>query len=871
LGGRPSAAFIIADLREDYLSRAARRPVIARCWYWSEAIRLGLRMRLTAPVARAAPAVPRHAGDQMQLELRLAWRALYRRPMLSSAMVLTIGLAIAAATTVFAVVHGVLLRPLSYQDPGRLVAVWERNLPRDLTENVVSPANFLAWREVPRSFAGVAAVVQFAAALTGDGEPEQVGVMQATAEYFAITGARPLVGRLYTLDDDRPDADRVAVLSEGFWRRRYGSDPTVVGRSILVNGRPTVVIGVLPAEADFVPRRAAFFATGGRDLWLPARFPAEARTAGGRYLQVIARLAPGATLEAAQAEMTTLAATWRARFPERQAGWDITVRALKDDLVGEVRTSLLVILVAVGLVLLVAGANVADLQLTRTVERHQEIAVRAALGAGQGRLVRQLLMEGLLIAATGGVLGLLLARWAIAGLVRASPGLPRLDAVGLDPVVIGFAVLITAGSTVFFGLAPAVSLGRGSLAGALTHRAGTGRVGAQSARQLLVGIQVAFSFLLLVGAALLIRSLVNRLGVDIGLQPDGVAVADVSLPATRFPGEPERERFFAALVAQVAALPGVTASSVGSIVPMSGGGQATSFRLLDRPAPPVGAEPIADVRFVHHRYHEALGIEVVQGRALTEQDAAGTPVVVLINEAGARLLWPGESAVGKRIEMEWNDTLRAEVVGVVRDVHLTGPDVAVERTTLYWDYRQAGVPSTMTVVARAAGDPTALLPLIRQAARTLDPDIPLYNLGSMDELLSRAVAKARFTTIAFGLFAVLALLLASIGLYGVMASATQQRTREIGIRMALGASGPAVRQMVLRQGLRVIAPAIALGAGAALGLTGLLRSMVFEVSPSDPLTFLAVASLLTATALLACWVPARRASRVDPVEAIRAE
>lgn len=807
----------------------------------------------------------------MRLELRLAWRALSRRPLLSGAMILTIGLAIAAATTVFAVVDGVLLRPLPYVEPGGLVAIWERNTRRDGSDNVTSPANFLAWSEQARSFAGLAAVVQYGSPMTGDGEPEQVGILQASATYFELVGARPLLGRLFAPDDDRPEAERVAVLSEGFWRRRFGADPAVIGRSITLSGQPALIIGVLPAESDFAPRKAAFFATGGRDVWVPPRFPVGSRTAGGRYLQVIARLAPGVTVEVAGAEMTGLASRLEAEFPDRQSGWSVVVRSLQDDLVGEVRTSLLVIFAAVGLVLLVAGANVADLQLTRTVERQQEIAVRAALGAGRGRLLRQLLVEGLFIAGVGGLAGLLLARWAVQVLVASAPGLPRMDEIGLNPGAVGFAALVTAGCAILFGLAPASGLGRTALSGWLTHRAATGRPGTQVARRLLVGAQVAFSFMLLVGAALLIRSLANRLNVDLGIRAEGVAVADLTLPGSRFPAAGDRERFYEALVERVGALPGVTMSSAGSMVPISGGGQATSFMVLDRPAPASGDEPVADVRFVHHRYHQTLGVTLVEGRLLGHPDGAEAPVVVLVNEAGARNLWPGESAVGKRILMEWGDTLRAEVVGVVRDVHLVGPDTPVERTTLYWDYRQSGVPGAMTLMARTAGDPTTLLAMIRRAAAELDPGIPLFNLGSMTGLVAQSVAKARFTTLALGLFAALALLLATIGLYGVMASATQQRTREIGIRMALGATGRTVRGMILRDGLRVVGPAILIGAAVSVGLAGLLRSLVFAVSPTDPGTFVLVTAALSATAAAACWIPAWRASSVNPVEAIRSE
>ncbi len=872
LGNRPSRPFILADLAEEYAERHAHHPGRARQWYWRQAVLLGLRFRLTAGHDLRDPAdLSLPTGDHMRLELRLAWRAIRRRPLLSGTMVLTIGLAIAAATTVFAVVNGILLTPLPYREPGRLVAVWETAVERGRMENVVSPANFLAWRERSRSFEHLAALVQFGVALTGDGDPEQVGAMQATAGYFAMVGATPIVGRLFGEADDVPGAPRTAVLSEGFWLRRYGADPAVVGRTIAVNGRPVEIIGVLRASDDFAPRVASFFSTRGRDLWLPAQFGSEALSAGGRYLQVVGRLAPQVTIEAAQAEMATIASALRMEHVERQAGWDVRVAPLHDDLVGETRTPLLVVFAAVGLVLLVAGANVADLQLTRTLERQQEIAVRAALGAGKGRLVRQLLAEGALIAGLGGLGGLLLAKWAIRGLVATAPDLPRLSEVGLEPPVVAFALLVSAGSALLFGLAPAVSLGRGSLSGWLTHRAPSARAGAHRAKRLLVGAQVAFSFMLLVGAALLIRSMANRLGVDIGIRSEGVAVADFSLPSSRFPNPEDRVRFIEQLLERVRELPGVTMASAGSGVPMSGIGQATTFRVADRPPPAPGQEPVADVRFVHHGYHEALGIGLVEGRYLGAQDRKDSPVAVLVNETGARLLWPGESAVGKRVEMEWGPLYEAEVVGVVRDVNLQGPDVAVERATLYWEYTQVGNPGTLTLLVKASTDPAGLLPGLRRVVSELDPTIPLFNASSMAALLEQALAKARFVSTAFGLFATLALLLATIGLYGVMASATIQRTREIGIRMALGASGMRVRRMVLRQGLGVVGPAILVGAAVSIGLAGVLRSMVFEVSPSDPPTYLAVAIILGLTAVAACWIPANRASTVDPLEAIRSD
>lgn len=875
LGRRPSGPYILADLREEFEARREQSPRRARWWYQWEALRLGIRVWLSSPRTPSDPTdhsdLIDFSGDRMRLEFRLALRSLSRRPLVSGTMILTIGLAIAAATTVFAVVHGVLLTPLSYRDADRLVAIWESNTVRDIPDNVVSPANFLAWESDSRLLNGIAAMVQYGSALTGEGPAEQVGVMQASASYFALVGARPLIGRLLVAADDHPDAERVALLAEGFWRRRYGGNPDVVGRTLALNGRPTTVVGVLPKEFDFAPRKAGFFSTGGRDVWVAPRFGADAREAGGRYLQVVGRLAPGSSVAGLQAELSTLAAGYRERFSDRNAGWDVTVRPLQGDLVGESRPTLILVFVAVGLVLLVAGANVADLQLTRALERQQEIAVRAALGAGRGQLMRQLMVEGVLVAGLGGIIGLVLSAWGVAGLVASAPVLPRITEVAMRPAVIGFGGLVALTCGLAFGLAPALSIGRNSLAGRLSHRREATRPGAQRARQVLVGAQVAFSFLLLIGAAMLIRSMLNRLNVDLGVSVGGIAVADLSLPGASYPEGEDRQQFFEELAAKVAAAPGVTAASLGSIVPLSSARQATSFRATDRPAPAPGEAPIADVRFVHHGFHAVLGIGLIEGRLFAESDRAGSPTGVLINETGARLLWPGESAVGKRIEMEWGELLSAEIVGVVADVHLTAPDVAVSRTTLYWEYRQAGVPSSMTLIARTSGEPGALLPVIRQVVRAQDPGIPPFNLATMEDLLAGSVAKAQFTTRAFGLFALLTLLLATVGLYGVMASATQQRTREIGIRMAMGATAPRVVGMMLRQALRVIAPALVLGGAVYLALAGMLQAMVFEVAPHDVPTILVVASLLLLTTLAACWIPARRASSINPVTAIRSD
>ena len=806
----------------------------------------------------------------MRNEIRLATRVLLRRPLLSLAVVLTIGLAIAATTVAYSVVDGVLLEPLPYRDPDGLVVIWETNQDRPGRPNVASPANVIAWREELRSVERIGAVFERPVTLTGDGEPEQLGALLASADFFPIVGAEPLVGRFYRPDEDVAGGPSVVVLAEAFWRRRYGADPGIVGRNITLNDGSYEVVGVLPAAFDFQPRYR-LGGVGRRDVILPPQFPASARQAGGRFLEAIARLAPGATAAAAQQEASALAGRLRAEFPERMDGWDVSVVPLHRELVGDVQTTILVIFGAVVLVLAIACANVANLLLARTGERQQEMAVRAALGAGRGRLVRQLLLESALLSAAGGAIGLVIARLGIDALVASAPDLPRLDAVGLDAGVIAFALLATVLTAAAFGLAPALSVSGRQLAGWLTQRLGAGGRSTHRLRSALVAAQVMLSFVLLVGAGLLVRSLVNRIGVDLGLDIDHVMTAALTMAGREYRSPEARTALVEQVVERLQRLPGVVAASAGSIVPMSGQGQATSFIALDRPVPPPASQPVADVRWVHHDYHRAFRIPLLAGRYLDETDRRGAPVHVLINATGASRLWPNQSAVGQRIAMVWGDTLFAEIVGVVGDVRLTGPDGPTNGTTLYWDQRQAPMFLDMVLVARTAGPPEAIAGAIRDVVRELDPDLPLYNVRTMRQLFAGAVARARFTTIALASFALLALLLAGLGLYGVMAYLTQQREREIGIRMALGADRPSVMRLVLRQGVRVVAPALGIGMLAALGLSRLLGSLVYGVGVADPITFGGVALLLGGTALAACWVPARRASRIDPVDAIRTD
>jgi putative ABC transport system permease protein len=869
LGRDASTPYVIGDLREEYASRRRRGSALrAAAWYLVQGAGVSARLRWERR-RRPQGTPPPVARDGLATDLHQAFRFLRRRPGFTAAIVLTVALAVASTTVAFAVVDGVLLEPLAYRAPERLVAVWETN-PRGNPRNVVSPANFLAWRDELEAFDGLAAIIETSTTLVYGGEPERVGIVYASAAYFDIVGAEALHGRLYVEADDTPAAERVVVLSEAFWRRRFGADPSIVGATVQLDGVPCTVVGVLPNSYDF-DLEWAFGGIGSRDLWHPQRFDAGARDAGGRYLQVLGRLAPGASLEVGRAEASAYAARLADALPGRQRGWSINVVPLRDDLVGEARPMVLLVFGAVCFVLLIACANVANLLLTRASERGQEMAVRGAMGASRWRIVRQLLVEGSLLSVAGGALGLALAAWAMSGLVAAAPDIPRIDSVGLDPSVVVFALLTTAGAALLFGLAPALRLPGGSQAGRLAGRRASAGRETQRIRGALVVTQLALCLVLLAGAGILTRSLVNRLQVGAGFDVQALVSAEIQVEGASYPTAEERALFFAQLVERVRALPGVERASAITFPPLAGGGSRTSFRPLDRPEPPPGEGPGADVRWVHRDYHATMRIPLLEGRLFGAPDESDAPLVTVVNETGARQIWPNESAIGKQIEMIWGDTLVAEVVGVVADVRHDGPDTP-PYPMFYWDHRQFAPFSQMSLVVRGTGAERAdLVAGIRRELAELDPGLPLYNVSTLSDLLDDALRRARFATLTLGLFALVALLLACIGIYGVMAQIAARRTREIGIRIALGASRRAILRLIVGQGMAQIAAALVIGVVGALALTRFLGSLVFDVSTTDPVTFAGTTLLLGIVALTACWLPARRAAFTDPVEAIRQE
>ncbi len=690
----------------------------------------------------------------------------------------------------------------------------------------------------------------------------------ASPAFFQLVGVQTVTGRAYAEAEDAAGVAPTAMLSWEFWQRRFGGDPAIVGSTITLNDRSRTIVGVLPRGFHFT-LSFVVGSTLAQDVWIPPQFSPAARTASGRYLQVLARLAPGVSRDAAQLRMAALAKQLEQQFPSRQAGWGVNIVPLQEQTVGDVRRALLIIFGAVGFVLLIACANVANLLLSRAAERHQEVAVRAALGAGRGRIALQLMTESLVLAATGGLLGVGLAAWAVRVLKLMGPSIPRLDTVSLNSGVLAFAAVTTLLAGALFGMAPVLHVIRSDLAGWLKGRLGMG--GSRESRRTrsaLVVAEIALSLVLLIGAGLLIRSLLRLIDTGVGFDTGHLLTAQIELPSARYPQDADHVRFFDDLITRVRAQPGVQSASAITFAPLGGSGSATSFWANDRAIPEPGRFPVADVRWVHRDYHRVMGIPLVTGRYFDASDRAGTPYHILVSQATVAELWPGQNPLGKIISMPWGDTLVAEVVGVVQDVRTEGPATA-PRSMLYWNYEQFQSFPFMTVLVRTAGDPLAFTSTLRSAVHAIDPQLPVFDVKTMDARFSDALTRARFGASALASFAVIALLLACVGIYGVMSYITGQRTQEFGVRMAMGATTREVVGLVLGEGARLVALALGIGMAAALLLARLLRTLVFEVGTTDPVTFGIMSALLAVTALAACWLPARRAARVDPVRAMR--
>ena len=698
--------------------------------------------------------------------------------------------------------------------------------------------------------------------MTGDGDPEELQAQSISAELFQILGVQPALGRGFTAAETVPGT-RSVVISDRLWKRRFGADRAILERPVVSQGTPYTIVGVMPPGFSFLDRSV--------DVWLPIGFTAQSRIPRGRSLTVVGRLKPGLTVERAQLDMTRVSAQLTQMFPDFNTGWTSRVVPLREQLTGDVRPALFVLAGAVAFVLLIACANVANLLLARAGARQRELAVRAALGAARGRLVRQLLAESIVLSAIGGVCGLLLAWWAI-GFLRAvvAERLPiqRLEMVGIDTSVLLFTVVASLLCGLVFGVVPALTASGTSLTDSLKEggRSGSGSRGNRM-RGAFVVVEVALALVLLVGAGLLLRSFMRLLDQRPGFDSTRIVTMRLSLPAARYDAG-QRSQFLTRFFEQVDALPGVESSGAISFLPLTGLGAATRMEIVGQPKPPTGQEPVTDVRVITHDYLGTMGVPLLKGRLFNEQDAADAKGRVVINETMARRHWPNEDPIGRRVRISWDD-LEDEVIGVVGDVKHSGLD-AEPRAMTYWPYARNAY-GTMTVTVRTAGDTSRVVSSIVGLVRQLDPELVVANVKTMDEVVSNSVAQRRLTMLLLTIFAATALLLAAVGIYGVIAYNVTQRTQEIGIRMALGAQRSDVLGMVVRQALLLAVAGIVLGGAGALVLTRLMEGLLFQVTPGDPMTFVVVSSVLAAVALLASYIPGRRATRVDPVIALRAE
>ena len=802
-------------------------------------------------------------------DIRYGLRALARSPGFAAAAIVALALGIGATAAIFSVVDAVLLQPLPYADAGRLVVLLHRG------SNPVAPANFLDWKRQSTSFEGMGAADNWVPNLTGGSEPESVQALRMTADLLPMLGIRPQLGRTFSPAEEEPGRDHVVVLSHRLWQRRFASDEAILGRTIDLNGEGYAVVGVMPQGFDF----PLFWATG-TELWVPLALRDRAANRGGQSLRIFARLKRDRPLGTARAEIATITARLEKAYPGSNR--DVTVRTLEETVVGDVRRPLLVLLVAAGFLLLIACANVAHMLLARAAAREKEIAVRTALGAGRGRTIRQLLTESLLLALLGGGAGLALAAWATRVLVDLSGRIPRAEAVHLNGRALAFTLAVSLASAVLFGLAPALKASRRDLTESLRdgERGSTEGFGRSRLRSLLIGSEFALALVLLVGAGLMIRSFTALLAVDPGFDPRHVVTMAVSVAGTREAEPGRRAGFYRQLLERVRATPGVVSASAINHLPLAGDIWGWSFTIEGRPIPPPGESPDGTYRVVAPGYFRTMGIPILRGRDISESDDARAPGAVVINEWLAKRYWPSEDALGKRITFDDQDKdpYWLTVVGVAKNA-VTGRWAAAPQGEVYLAYfqhrayleRQTSVYEYLTLVARASADPAALAATLRRQVRALDANVTISQVLTMEEVVKLINARPRFSLLLLATFAGAALILAAVGIYGVMSYSVSRRTHEIGLRLALGADHGDVLRLVVRQGMRVALIGAAAGLVGALLLTRLMSSLLYGVRSTDPATFLLVTLGLTAVALVASYIPARRATRIDPIVALRHE
>jgi putative ABC transport system permease protein len=805
----------------------------------------------------------------MRQDIGYAFRGLLRRPIFTFIAVLTLALGIGANAAIFSVVNGVLLRPLPYPSPDRLMMLWTYNPRQGFDKDVGTYPNFDDWRRENKSFERLAAYTGGSFTLTGAGEPAQIRGAIVTPGFFETLGTGPALGRVFGERESAAGGDRAAVLAHGLWQRRFGSDRTIVGKTVMLNGVSHDIVGVMP-EAFAYPDDA--------EVWTPLapseRFKQLMQSRGSFWLTVIGRLRPDVTRTAAQSEMDAIASRLERQY-QQNAGLGIRLVPMHEEIVGDVQRPLLILLGAVCFVLLIACANVANLLLTRAASRQKELAIRAALGASRGRIVRQMLTESVLLGAAGGAAGLLLASWGVDLLHLLAPSnVPRLALVTVDPRVLAYTACAAIVTGLAFGLVPAF---QGAAAAGEALKEG-GRAGVEGSRgrrlrSALAVAEIATALVLLIGAGLLVRSFLAMSRVDLGFEARRVLALRLELPRARYPQGPQVTAFFQQLTQRLASLPGVEASSGGTSLLLSALPQSAGLMVEGRP-PATGEAANVPVPYdsVMPSFFETLRIPLVKGRLFTDADGPGALRVVVVNQGFVRRYFPDTDPIGRRVafgDTPDRDTDWLTIVGVVADTRRGGLDRR-PWAELYYPHAQ-GPDRRMFVLLRTAGDPMALARAAQAEVWAIDREQPVTSVRTLDAMIARVHANRRFTTLLLGLFAAVALILAAIGVYGVIAYSTAQRTQEIGIRMALGAGQTHVLRMVVGEGLRIGAAGLVVGVAAALMLTKLMSGLLFGVSARDPLTFVALPLVLLAVSAAASWIPARRAVRVDPIVALRAE
>lgn len=808
--------------------------------------------------------------DALIKDLQYAFRSLLKRPGLTAVALVTLALGIGVNTAIFSAVDSVLLRPLPFKEPERVMAVWEHTPHLGIARNEFAPANYFDLRSQNQVFDDVGAFGQLSINLTGDGEPEQLEGQLVTANVFTLLGVPAALGRTFAPDEDQTGREHVAVLSDALWRRRFNRDPGIINRTITLNGESFMVVGVMPPNFFFPEREI--------ELWTPwAMEPGQAEGRGDHYFRLVARLKPGVTREQANAEAESIAARLATEYPRTNEGLGFLVNSFHQDYVGDLRRPMLILFAAVGLVLLIACANVANLLLAQATTRRREIAIRMALGAGRWAIARQLLTESLLLATAGGLLGVLAAIWGVEALSKLLPeSLSKLQAISVDGRVFLFTIGVTLLTALAFGVVPALHAARANPGEALaeTGRDVAGGLSGRYLRRVLVIAEVALAVVLLAGAGLLIRSFNRLRQVDLGFKPDNLLTMRMVLPLPKYLKPETRRAFYDELLRRVNEIPGVESAGINTRLPLSTSGLKFSFSVEGRTMPSDANLPFAVYRVVNPDYFRAMGIPLQRGRVFDTRDSSDSTPALIVNRRLAEQFWPGEDPTGKRLKIGPPDSPNpwATVIGVVGDVRQAGL-YGEQLSELYAPYAQERRSwlSPRDLVVRTRGDAASLAGAVREAVWAVDKDQPVSNVRTMDQVLVAAVSRERFQMLLLSLFATLALVLACVGLYGVISYTVAQRTREIGVRMALGARPGDVLRLVIRQGMVLTFAGLLLGIVGGLAVTRVMSDLLFGVTATDAVTFISVGGLLVVVAFLACYVPARRATKVDPLIALRYE